>query len=106
MQVAAVTAALVAAWLVGSSSMHWKFYSDHFTFLKFENLSSGSEVMTYFMSTLTHCGQTHRQTDRQTHRPSCRVDLALWAGSTKNPSSGSKVKSLQSLILLSKKPEK
>ena len=31
-------------------------------FLKFENPSSGSEVM----MTSTHCGQTNRQTDRQT----------------------------------------
>ena len=36
----AVAAALVAAWLLGSSSMHWKFNFDHFTFLKFENPSS------------------------------------------------------------------
>ena len=43
-QVAAVTAALVAAWLLGSSSMHWIFNSDNFTFLKFENPSSGSKV--------------------------------------------------------------
>jgi hypothetical protein len=40
--------------------------------------------MTYFMTTLTRCAQTDTQTDRQTNRPSCRVDLALWAGSTKN----------------------
>ena len=42
--------------------MHWKFNSDHFTFLKFENLSSSSGIMTYDMTTLTHCGQTHTQT--------------------------------------------
>ena len=41
---AALVAALVAAWLLGISSMHWKFNSDHFTFLKFENPSSGSKV--------------------------------------------------------------
>ena len=35
-----VTAALVAAWLLGSSPMHWKFNFYHFTFLKFENPSS------------------------------------------------------------------
>ena len=58
----------------------------------FENLSSGSEVMTYFRTTLTRCAQTDkhtdRQTDKQTHRPSYRVDLALWAVSTKNESDG------------------
>ena len=43
-QVAAVTAALIAAWLPGSSSMHWKFNSDNFTFFKLENPSSGSKV--------------------------------------------------------------
>ena len=43
--------------------MHWKFNSDHFTFLKFENPSSGSEVMPYAMMTLTHCAKTNRQTD-------------------------------------------
>ena len=43
-QVAAVAAALVAALLLDSSSMHWKFNSDHFTFLKFENPSSCSTV--------------------------------------------------------------
>ena len=67
--------------------MNWKFDSDHFTFLKFENPSSGSGVMTYAMMALTCCAHTDRHTDRQTHRqthrPSCRVDLALWAGSTK-----------------------
>ena len=36
------------------------------------------------MTTLTRCAQTHTHTDRQTDRPSCRVDLALWAGSTNN----------------------
>ena len=39
------------------------FNSDHFTFLKFENLSSGSKVMTYAMTTLTHCGHTDKHTD-------------------------------------------
>ena len=43
--------------------------------------------MTYFMTTLTRCAhthtQTHKHTNKQTDRPSCRVDLALWAGSTK-----------------------
>ena len=43
-QVAAVTAALIAAWLPGSSSMHWKFNSCNFTFFKLENPSSGSKV--------------------------------------------------------------
>ena len=43
-QFAAIAAALVAAWLLGSSSMQRKFNSDHFTFLKFENTSSGSKV--------------------------------------------------------------
>ena len=43
-QVAAVTAALVAAWLLGSSSMHWTLNSGHFTSLKFENLSSYSKI--------------------------------------------------------------
>ena len=28
--------------------MNWKFNSANFTFLKFENPSSGSKVMTYF----------------------------------------------------------
>ena len=65
-QVAAVTAALVAAWLLGSSSIEWKFNSNHFTFLKFENPSSGSEVMTCAMTTLTHCAKTDRQKDKQT----------------------------------------
>ena len=51
-QVAAVTAALAEAWLLGSSSMHWKFNSDHFTFLKFENLSSGSKVRQQFWQQL------------------------------------------------------
>ena len=37
-------AALVAAGLLGSSSMNWKFDSDHFTFFKFENPSSGLKV--------------------------------------------------------------
>ena len=63
---AAVAAALVAAWLLDSSSMNWKFNSSHFTFLKFENPSNGSEVMTYAMTTLICCGQTHRQTHKQT----------------------------------------
>ena len=60
--------------------MHWKFNSDHFTFLKFENLSSGSGVMTYAMMTLTCCGQTHtqRHTDRQTDRQTDKhTDLAV-----------------------------
>ena len=64
--------------------MNWKFNSDYFTFLKFDNPSSGSGVMTYAMTTLTRCGQTDRQTNKQTDRPSCRVDLALRAGSTEN----------------------
>ena len=67
-EVAAVTAALVAAWLLGSSSMNWKFNSDYFTFLKFDNPSSGSGVMTYAMTTLTRCGQTDRQTHTHTDR--------------------------------------
>ena len=54
--------------------MHWKFNFNHFTFLGFENLSSSSEVMTYFMTTLTRCAQTDRHTDRQTHR---HTDLAV-----------------------------
>ena len=41
---AAAVAALVAALLLGSSSMYWKFNYDHFTFLKFEYLPSGSKV--------------------------------------------------------------
>ena len=53
---------------LGSSSMNWKFNSNHFTFLSFENPSSGSKVMTYFMTTLTRCGQTDRQTNRQTNK--------------------------------------
>ena len=57
---------MVAAWLLGSSSMNWKFNSDHFTFLKFENPSSGSEVMTYAMTTLTRCAHTNGQTNTQT----------------------------------------
>ena len=52
--------------------MNWKFNSDYFTFLKFENPSSGSGVMTYAMTTLTRCGQTDRQTDTQTHTQSDR----------------------------------
>ena len=63
--------------------MNWKFNSDHFTFLKFENPLSGSGVIPYAMMTLTRCAQTDTQTDTQTNRPSCRVDLALWAESTK-----------------------
>ena len=47
-QVAAVAAALVAVWLLGSSSMNWKFNSDHSTFLKFENPSSCSKVRQQF----------------------------------------------------------
>ena len=47
-QFAAIAAALVAAWLLGSSSMQRKFNSDHFTFLKFENLSSSSKVRQQF----------------------------------------------------------
>ena len=43
-QVAAVTAALIAAWLPGSSTVNRKFDSDHVTFLKFENSSSSSKV--------------------------------------------------------------
>ena len=43
-QVAAVAAALVAAWLLGSSSMQWKFNFDLLTFLKFENQPSCSKV--------------------------------------------------------------
>ena len=58
--------------------MNWKFNSDHFTFLKFENPSSGSGVMTYAMTTLTRCGQTDRQTDKQTDRQTDRhTDLAV-----------------------------
>ena len=72
--VAAVTAALVAAWLLGSSSMHRKFNSDHFTFLKYENPSRGSGVMTYAMTALTRCAQTDRQTDTKTHT---HTDLAV-----------------------------
>ena len=47
-----ITAALVAAWLLGSSSMHRKFNSDHFTFLKFENPSSGSKFRWQFWQQL------------------------------------------------------
>ena len=54
--------------------MNWKFNSDHFTFLTFENPSSGSKVMTYFMTTLTRCAQTHRQTDKRTNT---QTDLAV-----------------------------
>ena len=54
--------------------MYWNFNSDHFTFLKFENLSSGSEVMTYFMTTLTRCAHTDKQTNRQTDT---QTDLAV-----------------------------
>jgi len=45
---------LVAAWLLGSSSMHRKFNSDHFTFLKFENPSSGSKVSWQFWQQLCY----------------------------------------------------
>ena len=75
--------------------MNWKFESDHFTFFKFENLSSSSEVMTYAMITLTCCGQTDRQTDR----PSCRVDLALRVGSTKKTSQSSPGNAFLNFIL-------
>ena len=44
LSVAAVTAALVAAWLLGSNSKYWKFNSDNFIFSKLENPSSGSKV--------------------------------------------------------------
>ena len=47
-QVTAVAAALVAALLLSCSSMHRKFNSDHFTFSKFENPSSGSKVDSSF----------------------------------------------------------
>ena len=50
--VATVAAALVAAWLLGSSSMHWKFNFDLFTFLKFENPSSCSKVEWQFWQQL------------------------------------------------------
>ena len=53
-QVAAVAAAMVAAWLLGSSSMHWKFNFDHFTFLKFENPSSSSKVRWQFWQQLCY----------------------------------------------------
>ena len=43
-QLAAVGAALVAAWLLGSSSMRREFNSDHLTFLKFENPSSNYKL--------------------------------------------------------------
>ena len=46
--------------------MNWKFNSDYFTFLKFENPSSGSGVMFYAVTTLTRCGQTDTHTNRQT----------------------------------------
>jgi hypothetical protein len=49
---AALVAALVAAWLLGISSMHWKYNSAHFTYLKFENLSSSSKVMWQFWQQL------------------------------------------------------
>jgi len=52
--VAAVTAALVAAWLLGSSSMHWKFKFDHFTFLKFENPFRSSKVRWQFWQELCY----------------------------------------------------
>ena len=56
--------------------------------LKFhEDLMTRSWDMMSSIS-LTCCGHTDRQTDTQTdrqiHRPRCRVDLALWAGSTEN----------------------
>ena len=54
--------------------MNWKFNSDYFTFLEFDNPSSGSGVMTYAMTTLTRCGQTHRQTNTQTDK---HTDLAV-----------------------------
>ena len=69
-----MAAALIAALLQSIISINWKSNSDHFTFLKFENPSSGSKVMTYAMTTLTRCGQTNRQTDKQTDR---HTDLAI-----------------------------
>ena len=42
--VAAVAAALVTAWLLGSSSMHRKSNSDHSTFIKFKSPPSCSKV--------------------------------------------------------------
>ena len=58
--------------------MKCKVNKDHFSHLRFENQFSGSNKMTYVMTRLTHC----RQTNRQTHRPSFRVDLALQVGLT------------------------
>ena len=53
-QVAAVSAAFVAAWLLGRTSMPYKFNSDNFTFLKFETLPSGSKVRQLFWQQLCY----------------------------------------------------
>ena len=53
-QVAALATALVVAWLLSSSSMLWKFNSNHYTFLKIENPSSGSKNRQHFWQQLCY----------------------------------------------------
>ena len=79
---------MVAAWLLGSSSMHWEFDFDLFTFLKFENPSSCSKVQvaavaaTLVAAWLLSSSSMHRKFNSD-HFTFLKFE---------NPSSGSKVR--------------